>query len=95
MNDLIKIESRSLAEEFLDELVARKDLPAPEVSVDPDGEIVFDWFGNPYYMFSVSFGDNKLTYAGLYDKDRVYGEIEYNGKIPLLIIQNIERVYKR
>jgi len=49
--------------------------PLPEVSVDPDGEISFDWIAPSGNMFSVSVdGHGRLSYAGWFgEKSRVHG----------------------
>lgn len=92
-SDPINDESYALARRFIEDLPTRE-IPAPEVSIDPDGEVVFDWFGEPCYTFSISFGTDKLTYAGLYGNNKTHGTEEYGENIPQIILQNINKVYQ-
>ena len=49
-------------------------LQSPEVSLDPDGEMVFEWSGGPQHTFSISFGaGGKLSYAGLLAGETTHG----------------------
>lgn len=89
----INDESYALARRFIEDLPTGE-IRAPEVSIDPDGEIVFDWFGEPCYTFSISFGKDKLTYAGLYGNNKTHGTEEYDENIPQIILQNINKVYQ-
>ncbi|MEX1014876.1 MAG: hypothetical protein WDZ80_07000 [Candidatus Paceibacterota bacterium] len=66
----------------------------PEVSIDPDGEISFEWYKNPEYCFSISFsGDEILTYAGLFGINKINGSEYFGDEIPEIILENIKRVY--
>jgi len=68
--------------------------PLPEVSVDPDGEISFDWLSAAGEMFSVSVNkENRLAYAGWFgEKSRVYGIEHLGDNCPKEIIRGIEKV---
>lgn len=42
------------------------DIPYPEVTPDPDGEVSFEWFKSSHKIFSVSIGRNgELSYTGI------------------------------
>ena len=46
-------------------------IPTPEVHVDPDGEVTFEWYEGPRRVFSVSIGSNyELSYAGLFGANK-------------------------
>lgn len=65
----------------------------PEVSVDPDGEISFDWLTRSGDMFSVSINkQNRLAYAGWFgEKSRIHGVEQLAETCPPEIIRGIQR----
>lgn len=68
-------------------------LPMPEVAIDADGEISFDWFAAPRRQFSISVGPhNVLSYAGLFGHDKVSGRERFQGTVPRVFIEHIRRV---
>ncbi len=70
------------------------DLPFPEIGVDPDGEISFDWRGGPYRVFGVSIGKNRISYAGLFGYNvEIHGTETLLDGFPHAIAQYIQRVY--
>lgn len=78
------------AREFLHKLPT--DLPYPDIGVDPDGEISFEWGDDPKWMFSVSVGrDGTLTYAGLFGINHTHGVETYSKTIPMAIEGGIRR----
>ena len=51
---------------YLSEL---RDMPLPEISPEPDGELALEWFGKDRSSFSISFGESdNLSYACLAGK---------------------------
>ena len=72
------------------------DIPAPEIGVEPDGEVVFEWYGGKREVFSISIGSrNELTYAGLYGISKTYGVEQFYENIPDTLLDNINRVFPR
>lgn len=70
-----------------------QDLPAPEFSVDPDGEISLEWFVGPRRTFSVSVGaDGRLSYAGLHDEATVHGTDRIGDDLPELLLFHLRRL---
>ncbi len=67
--------------------------PMPEVSVDPDGEVSFDWIGPTGKMFSVSVNkNNRLAYAGWFgEKSRIHGIENLAETCPQQIVRGIEK----
>lgn len=67
-------------------------LPMPEISADPDGEISFEWYATPRKVFSISIGPgNVLTYAGLFGRSKVRGTEVFDGRIPSTLFEHISR----
>ena len=68
-------------------------VPAPEVSVDPDGELSLEWDRGRRRVYSVSVGaDGTLTYAGLFGYEKDYGVSVLVDSIPQSIRNNLRRV---
>jgi len=72
-----------------------KALPSPEVTIEPDGEIAFEWFNSKRTVFSVSIGRNgELTYAGLFGYNKAYGTEFFGDELPKTILEGIQRVFE-
>ena len=71
-------------------------VPLPEVSVDPDGEVSFEWFREPKMVFSLSIGaHNEINYAGLFGHNKVNGKEHFYDEIPKAIFDNLDRLLSR
>jgi len=69
-------------------------VPSPEITVEPDGEIAFEWRNGPRCVFSVSMGNNgELTYAGLFGRSKTHGTEYFGDGLPRTILDNIQRVF--
>jgi hypothetical protein len=80
------------ARQFLMSLPAS--IPVPEIGVDPDGDISFNWYFGTDNAFSVSISDKgKLSYAGIFGKGKVHGVEYYKGEIPRTILFNLQRLW--
>lgn len=81
-----------LAERFL--TVLPLDIPTPEVGLDPDGEISFDWFGPAGQNFSVSLRkDGRLAYAGAFVGEKTkYGTDRLDDEIPREIVEAVREL---
>lgn len=68
-------------------------VPIPEVSVDPDGEISFDWLSLSGELFSVSVNkQNQLAYAGWFgEKSRIHGIEQLAESCPEEIVRGIQK----
>ena len=65
----------------------------PDVSVDRDGDISFEWYQSPQSVFSVSIRrDGILHYAGLFGPNKSHGTEVLDRGIPDTISQGIRRV---
>ena len=73
-----------------------EDLPLPEISVEPDGEIALDWSPTPTQTFSVSIGTaDRMTCAWVNGTEHGHVVVSSNnGEIPSRILQEIQRITK-
>jgi hypothetical protein len=70
------------------------DIPLPEVEVDTDGEIRFEWYRSPRQVLSVAVGgDGALAYAGLFGASKTHGTEYISDELPTTILDSIRRVY--
>lgn len=69
-------------------------LPIPEITIDPDGEVLFEWYRSPYRVFSVSVGAyGKIAYAGLFGEVRMNGSSFFADNFPRVLLEAIKKVY--
>jgi hypothetical protein len=68
--------------------------PNPEINIDPDGEISFEWYISPDKLLSISVGqDGRLAYAGRLGIKKISG-IDYLGEqFPGELSVFIEKIY--
>ena len=70
--------------------------PVPEISIDTDGEVSFDWYRGPRQVFSVTIrGNGELAYAGLFGASKTHGTEYLNDELPDAILDNMYRVYPK
>jgi hypothetical protein len=82
------------ARKFLESLPPT--VPMPEISLEPDGEVAFDWFREPSRVFSVSIGEKgELTYAGVFGKNKTHGVEIFQDDLPKVIMDNLSRLYSQ
>ena len=61
--------------------------------MDPDGEIEFEWFRGPRWLFTVSVGrTGALSYAGLFGRNKTHGVEQLVEGLPEAIAQNLRRL---
>jgi hypothetical protein len=82
----------ALALRFL--LAFPKALPSPELTLDNDGEVSFDWLGKNHRIFSVSLrSDGRLSFAGRHGpKKRFYGIEEFENEMPERIVTLVKEL---
>jgi hypothetical protein len=69
---------------------------SPELSVDPDGEISFEWYMEPRRVFSISIGPHgELSYAGLFGRSDAHGTEYFGDELPKPIVDNLNRLFSR
>jgi hypothetical protein len=71
---------RRKVERFLDALPAN--IPDPEISADPEGEISLDWIYKKNKMFSICIGNKKIVYAFIDGRRRSRGIEFFKKEIP-------------
>lgn len=69
-------------------------LPTPEVSVDPDGEVSFEWIEARDRRVAVSLNEQgRLSYAALYGNGvTTHGTEIFDDSIPETVIQLVKRL---
>lgn len=79
------------ARQFLQ--VLPPNLPIPDIAIDTDGEILFEWDRGPRHIFSVSVGrDGTLTFAGLFGHSKIHGTEHLREALPLVIAHSLQRL---
>lgn len=69
-------------------------VPVPDIYVDPDGEITFEWYVNRRSVFSVTARRNReLAYAGLFGVNKICGVQHIDDELPDTILDSIFRVF--
>jgi hypothetical protein len=69
---------------------------SPELSVDPDGEVSFEWHLEPRRVFSISVGPyGELSYAGLFGRSDAHGTEYFGDELPKPIVENLNRLFSR
>lgn len=81
-----------LAERFL--LALPASVPSPELAIDDDDELVFDWRGAHGAMLTVCLGaDGRLAYAcrmSAFDKE--HGVKRFDEEIPKRVVELVQQV---
>ena len=69
-------------------------IPAPDVGLDPDGEISFSWILSRDRQVHVSLSpDGLLSYAGLFGAtSTVHGKEPFDDTVPVPIIETVRRL---
>jgi hypothetical protein len=68
------------------------DMPGPDVVPEPDGEIALEWYKTPGWVLSISIGPrNRLTYAGLFGQNKIYGAEDWHTTIPRVVTEAMRR----
>lgn len=70
-------------------------IPRPDIAIDPDGEVNFDWSSDRAdYTFTMSIGANSISYAGLYGRNRTHGVEEFTNSVPGVVLENLSRLFR-
>lgn len=86
--------ARPYAERLLDSL--KTSWPEPEVDVDPDGEVCFEWSRGRNWVFSISIGEGgRLSYASLLGSSTTHGTEYLVGTIPETIAAALDRFVRQ
>lgn len=70
-------------------------VPAPNISVDPDGEVDLLWHVSPTRTLSISVGPGgRLTYSALIGDAESFGTEWLSDEIPESVLSNLSRVLR-
>lgn len=70
-------------------------LPAPEVGLDPDGEVSLDWIRSNRTLVSVSAGvTDDLSFAAKFEDGTSHGVIRHASAFPLPVVDMLRRLYR-
>jgi hypothetical protein len=84
--------SRTNAIRFIDQMA--HSFPRPEVSVEDDGDIAFDWINKGKDYLSVSIGSGGyIHYAAVLGANKYHGKIGFDESIPEEISGIISKMY--
>lgn len=86
-------ETLEICKRFL--LMWPKALPVPELALDNDGEVLFDWGHLPKGMVSLSLrSDGRISYAGqLGAKRTMHGTETFDEAVPPTVLEAIKSLY--
>lgn len=84
-----------IAKRFI--LALPSSLPAPELTVDRDGEVTFDWFTSKGQIFTASLRkDGQISFAGqISTRKRLSGIEEFNDSVPRQVLEGVETIFSR
>lgn len=70
-------------------------VPAPEVGIDPDGEVALDWIRSNRTLVSVSVGvTDNLSFAARFDDGTSHGVIRHTEAFPRPVVDMLRRLYR-
>jgi hypothetical protein len=65
----------------------------PDIAIDIDGEILFEWDYGRRRIFAISIGrDGTLTFAGLFGHTKIHGIDHFREELPLTILDCLGRL---
>ncbi len=71
-------------------------VPMPEITPEPDGDIAFEWNDDYGRTFLFSIDDNQtLTYAGIFGSSKTHGYEILGDFIPGTVIYYLNRLYPK
>ena len=69
--------------------------PPPEIGIDPDGEVAFDWIRSNRTLVSVSIGvTDDLSFAAMFEDGTAHGVIRLVDVFPPALIDMLQRLYR-
>jgi hypothetical protein len=88
----VSFETYLKAKKFLSALPTN--LPTPEVSAHPDGQIGFEWFVAPNRQFVMGISsEDELAYAGIFGINKTSGVELFIDEIPKAVLEGIRRLF--
>ncbi len=69
-------------------------IPVPEISIEPDGEIAFEWYLGSHWVLSASIGlASEINYAGLLGTSKIHGVEHFDDEFPQVLVDNLFRLF--
>lgn len=69
-------------------------IPVPAIGAEPDGAIGLEWYKAKQQVFVVSVeGKNTITYAGIFNGNKIHGTWRFGDTLPDVITENLRRLY--
>ncbi len=66
----------------------------PEITAEPTGGIGLEWYRGKSRVFVISVsGKHIISYAGIFDGNKLHGSEYFEETVPLVIIQHLRRLY--
>jgi hypothetical protein len=70
------------------------ELPEPDISVYPAGEVAFEWLLSPSYVATVTLSSHGVIhYAGLFGDNKTFGTESFTNGVPEAVVNTVSRVY--
>jgi len=77
-------------------LLSGHGIPKPELVASRTGSIALDWDGGPRWVFAISVGSSdQVSYAGLFDRDRIHGQETILTRLPKTLLAAFDRFLRR
>lgn len=74
--------------------VLPSNVPPPEIVIETDGEIGFDWETGPRRVLSISIGAGPmLRYSALIGASPAYGRVVFGGVLPDILLLLLQALY--
>lgn len=71
------------------------DLPVPDVSMDQDCDLTFEWYADKSNLVTIWMFEGRVSYAGMYDGKSSSGRTSERGVIPPQCMTLIRSVVER
>lgn len=69
-------------------------IPEPDLAVDPDGMVAFEWINGARKAFSISIGNHgELVYAGIFENCTTHGTEFLDERFPKILVDHLQRIF--
>jgi len=91
------ISAHSYLNSYLFAKILPSSIPVPNIYVDTDGMIEYEWYVDAKHLFSITIeGKNSLIYAGIFGNDsQTHGTERFGQELPSTIYSYIQKLYPR
>ncbi len=68
-------------------------IPFPEICIEPNGDVGFEWRKDRNRIFIINIGNTKIIkYAGIFGGNQIHGNEYFENALPPVIIENFKRL---